>query len=253
MQAKAHPEQSAIPIRRLEDVDGNTHAGMNAVVHVIAVIGVDDVNVIRIAPTDRPRIDERERVATIREAPAVVISAVHAETVFAAKAGRVMFVGNAAMFGITSVSSHTTVLRRLWAVPTSVALLYALLLCRLCTPCLLACLGLGLRLLLCWLRAPCLLACLGLGLPLLLCRLGIPCLWARLGLALPLLLCRPALLLRRFTFLLTLFLLRVGRSHRAEKKNQHCRTDCEFHVKCHVVASLDTANTLAMRDPACLC
>ena len=230
MQAKRIPI-IGIPDCRLEDVDGNTQAGMNAVVHVITVIGVDDVNVIRVAPADRPRIDERERVATIREAPAIVIAPVHVETVFAAKAGRVMFVGNPAMSGIASVSSRSACLLRLWAVPTSVALLYALLL---------------------WLGTPCLLACRGLSLPLLLFRLGTPCLLACLGLGLPLLLCRPALLLFRFTFLLMLFLLRLGRSHRAEKKNQHCRTDCEFHVKCHVVASLDTPS-VAMRDSACLC
>ena len=119
------------PDSTLENVDGNTHAGMNAIVHIVAAIGVHDVNVIRVAPSDRPRIDEPERVAAIREAPAIVLASVHMETVPAAEAGCVMVVINTAMLGIASVSISTACLLHLSLVPSSVTLLWAIRLARL--------------------------------------------------------------------------------------------------------------------------
>ena len=119
------------PYSKLTDVNGNTHAWMNTVVHVIVAIGVHDVNVIRVAPTDRPRIDEPERVAAIREAPAIVIASVHMETVSAAEVGCVMVVVNTAMLGIASVSIPTACLLHLSLVPSSVTLLCAIRLTRL--------------------------------------------------------------------------------------------------------------------------
>jgi len=104
---------------------------MNTVVHVIAAIGVHDVNVIRVAPTDRPRIDESERVAAIREAPAIVFASVHTERVPAAEVGCVMVVVYTAMLGIASVSNPTACLLHRSLVPSNVTLLRAIRLTRL--------------------------------------------------------------------------------------------------------------------------
>jgi len=82
---------------------------MNAIVHVITTIRVHDVDVIRIAPTDRPRIDESERVTTVREAPIIVLSSVNVKTVAAAKIGGVTGIRDAAMRVITSVSATSAI------------------------------------------------------------------------------------------------------------------------------------------------
>ena len=70
---------------------------MNAVVHVIATIGVNHINVIRVTPRNRPGINETERVAAVSETAMIVIASVYVETVAAAKAGGVARVGNPAM------------------------------------------------------------------------------------------------------------------------------------------------------------
>jgi hypothetical protein len=70
---------------------------MSDVAHVIPAIDVHDINVIRVAPTERPRIEETERVAAVREAPAVIFALVDVEIVPAAKTRRVMGVGNTAV------------------------------------------------------------------------------------------------------------------------------------------------------------
>lgn len=89
----------------LEDADRDTDAGMHRVIHVITLVDVHDVNSIRVAPTNRPRIDESERVATILEAPMIVLALIDVEPVLAAKTGRVMGVRNTAMRGIALVSA----------------------------------------------------------------------------------------------------------------------------------------------------
>ena len=70
---------------------------MITVVHIVAIIGVDDVDVVRVAPTDRPGIDESECIAAILKAPMVVVASVHVEAVLTTKSGCVVRVGNAAM------------------------------------------------------------------------------------------------------------------------------------------------------------
>ena len=70
---------------------------MNAIVHVVAAIGVNHVNIIRIAPRYRPRIDEPERVSAILETSLVIVSAIDVEAMPAAEAGAVMVVGNTAV------------------------------------------------------------------------------------------------------------------------------------------------------------
>ena len=70
---------------------------MNAVVHVIAAIGVNHVDVIGVTPSDWPGIYETEGVSTVLEAAIIVVATVYMETVTAAKAGGVMRVRNAAM------------------------------------------------------------------------------------------------------------------------------------------------------------
>ena len=67
---------------------------MNRVVHVITTIDVHDVNVVRVAPTDRPGIDKPERVATVLEAPMLIVALVNVESVPAAKTGGIMVVRN---------------------------------------------------------------------------------------------------------------------------------------------------------------
>jgi len=79
---------------------------MNRVVHVITTIYVQDVNVIGITPTDRPRIDEPERVAAILEAPMLVIALANVESVLATKTGGVMVVRNTTMGGTDSVCTR---------------------------------------------------------------------------------------------------------------------------------------------------
>ena len=73
---------------------------MKAVVHVIAIIAVDDVYVIRVAPADWPRIDESERIATIPEAPVVVVAPVDMEAVLTAESAGVVRIGNASMLTV---------------------------------------------------------------------------------------------------------------------------------------------------------
>lgn len=96
---------------------------MNAVVHVIAAIGVHDVHAIRVAPTDRPRIDESERVAAILEAPSIIVASVNVETVPAAKIGGVTGIGDAAMRVVTSVSTRSTCLLHTCLAASAVTLL----------------------------------------------------------------------------------------------------------------------------------
>jgi hypothetical protein len=93
--------------KSLKNVDGDAKAGMKTVVHVIAAIDIVDVNVIRVVPTHRPRVNEPERIAAVLEAPIVVVASVDVEAVAAAKAGAVMVVRNAAMIVTTAVSSVT--------------------------------------------------------------------------------------------------------------------------------------------------
>ena len=73
---------------------------MKAVVHVIAIIAVDDVYVIRVAPADWPRIDKSERIATIPEAPVVVVAPVDMEAVLTAESAGVVRIGNASMLTV---------------------------------------------------------------------------------------------------------------------------------------------------------
>lgn len=90
----------------LKDVDGNAHAGLTPVVHVVATIVVFDVNVVGVAPADRPRINESKCVATIFKAPMFVVPPAYVEPVPTAKVGGVMVVGNTTMLVATPGSTH---------------------------------------------------------------------------------------------------------------------------------------------------
>src|SRR3984957_7615846 len=58
----------------LKNVDGNTHAGMDGVIHVVTTALVDNVNVVRVVPTVRPGINESERIAAIAETVMIVVA-----------------------------------------------------------------------------------------------------------------------------------------------------------------------------------
>ncbi|HVB55599.1 MAG TPA: hypothetical protein VNE63_04075, partial [Candidatus Acidoferrales bacterium] len=59
-------------------------------------------------PTDRPRIDESERVSTILEAPSFIVASVYVETVPAAEMGGVTGIGDATtMRVVASVSTRS--------------------------------------------------------------------------------------------------------------------------------------------------
>jgi len=70
---------------------------MNAVVHVIAVIGVDDVDIIRVTPLDGPGIDKSKRVTAILKSPMILVAPIDVEAVLASKSVGVVLVGNATM------------------------------------------------------------------------------------------------------------------------------------------------------------
>ena len=105
---------------------------MDLVIHVIATVGIQNVNVICVSPGDRPWIDEPERVAAVLEAPAIVFTSVHVETVPAAKTGRVMGVRNAAMLGTPSVFGHSLWLLRVFLGSSRITLLRVILIRRMC-------------------------------------------------------------------------------------------------------------------------
>src|ERR1700722_358974 len=90
----------------LKNVDGNTHAGMDGVIHVVATAFVDNVNVVRVVPTVRPGINESERIAAIAEAVMIVVALVDVKVVSAAETGAIVLVRNAAMTA-TAVSIVT--------------------------------------------------------------------------------------------------------------------------------------------------
>jgi len=58
---------------------------MDAVVHVIPAVGVNDVHIVVVAPTHWPRRTESEVVAAVCEAMAVIVTTVHVEAVPAAE------------------------------------------------------------------------------------------------------------------------------------------------------------------------
>ena len=77
---------------------------MNAVVHVIAAVGIHNIDIVRVAPRDWPGIYETERVATILEAAMIVVATVYVEAVPAAKACSVVGIGDAAVLGAVEVT-----------------------------------------------------------------------------------------------------------------------------------------------------
>jgi len=99
---------STKPVLRkaLQDAERNAQTGMKSVVHVIAAVGIHNVDVIRVAPTNWPCIDEAERVATVLETPMSVVASVHMEMVPTAKTGGVMIVRNAAVLGSAVACAH---------------------------------------------------------------------------------------------------------------------------------------------------
>ena len=121
----ANPHEPAAG-KILENIDRDAHAGMNAVVHVIPIIHIHNVNVIVVAPIAWPRIDEPERVAAILETPAIVLAPIDVEPVLAAKIGGVMVVRNTAMRVIALVSTVALWLLRGRRIPPIVTLLRAI-------------------------------------------------------------------------------------------------------------------------------
>jgi len=188
---------------------------MNTVVHVIATIGVLDVDIVRVAPTDRPGIDESERVATVLKTTMIVVAPVDVEAVPAAKVGGVVVVGNATVLVAAATASTGWLLLRAHQVPSRVALRCAIY-----------------RMCLLLLRARSLLHALWLSRPGSLCRF--PCCGPGLPLRPLPLLCWPGLLLCRSSALRILARSPLfpceGRSGSSEKCDQYCYWKCEFHV-----------------------
>ena len=102
----------AIPTAQaLVDIDCDAHAGVEAVVHVVAAVGVDHVDVVRIAPRDWPRINEAPCVAAVNKAVTVIFGAIDVEAVLAAEVRLVMRVRNAAMVAVVFVTvAHVAVI-----------------------------------------------------------------------------------------------------------------------------------------------
>ena len=78
---------------------------MDNVIHVVSAVIVNDVNVIRVTPTNRPRVNEPERIAAVVEAPMIVVASVDMEIMPAAKTGAVVVVRNTTMIAATRVST----------------------------------------------------------------------------------------------------------------------------------------------------
>jgi len=79
----------------LENIDRDAHAGMRAIVHIVAAVGVDNVDVIGIAPRNWPRFNKSPGVAAIVEAAMIVVATVDVETMLAAEVRCVVCVRNA--------------------------------------------------------------------------------------------------------------------------------------------------------------
>ena len=91
----------------LKNVDGNTHAGMDGVIHVVTTALVDNVNVVRVVPTVRPGIKESERIAAIAETVMIVVASVDVKIVSTAKTGAIVLVRNTAMTSTGAFSIST--------------------------------------------------------------------------------------------------------------------------------------------------
>ena len=93
--------------KSLKDVDGNAYARMGWVIHVVAAVVINDVNVIRVIPSCWPRVNEPERIAAVFETPAIVVALVDVKVVLPAKAGSVVLVRNATMIATAAVLTVT--------------------------------------------------------------------------------------------------------------------------------------------------
>src|ERR1700722_19020409 len=91
----------------LKNVDGNKHAGVDRVIHVVATTLVDNVNVVRVVPTHRPRVNESERIAAVVETPMIVVASVDVKIVSTAKTSAIVLVRNTAMTATAAFSIVT--------------------------------------------------------------------------------------------------------------------------------------------------
>ena len=80
---------------------------MDGVIHVVAIIFVDNVNVVRVVPTCGPWVDESKRIAAIAETAMIVVSSVDVKVVAVAKTGPIVLVRNTAMTATVAVSIIT--------------------------------------------------------------------------------------------------------------------------------------------------
>jgi hypothetical protein len=95
-----------------EDAEGNVHAGMPKVVHIIGAIDVFDITVVVVVPAYGPSLIVPERVAAVLEAviPADHLRTPHAEGVSPAEMGTVIGVRNAAILAAAVASNGLSLL-----------------------------------------------------------------------------------------------------------------------------------------------
>ena len=86
----------------LKDVDGNSHAGMARVIHIVTAIIVNDVNVVRVIPNCWPWINESKRITAVVETPMIVVASIDVKDVSTTKTGAIVLVRNSAMTAVTS-------------------------------------------------------------------------------------------------------------------------------------------------------
>jgi hypothetical protein len=91
-----------------EDAEGNVHAGMPKVVHVIGAIDVFDITVVVVVPAYGPALIVPERVAAVLEAviPADHLGTPHVEGVSLAEMGTVIGIRNAAILAAAAAAGN---------------------------------------------------------------------------------------------------------------------------------------------------
>jgi hypothetical protein len=92
-----------VPLTRLHgDADRNPHAGIVAVVHVVAVVSISDVDVVIVVPVVRPvlrpRVEKRNPITLVLESGVPVINrkgeAVEPKPVLRAEIAAIAVLGN---------------------------------------------------------------------------------------------------------------------------------------------------------------